>query len=81
MVIAHKRQGIEAVYDLRRFDDEKRDALLRWEARLRAIVGAAENVGAPNHWWCCMDRAFAQYRGFTNFRWSGSPATGELRDI
>jgi integrase len=39
MVIAHKRQGIEAVYDLHRFDDEKRTALEAWERRLMAIVG------------------------------------------
>jgi integrase len=44
LVIAHRRQGVEAVYDLHRFDDEKRDALLRWEARLRAIVGAPESA-------------------------------------
>src|SRR5690349_15670980 len=44
MVIAHKRRGIEAVYDLHRFDEEKRDALLRWEARLRAIVGASQSA-------------------------------------
>jgi integrase len=40
MVIAHKRQGVEAVYDLHRFDAEKRAALPAWEERLRAIVGA-----------------------------------------
>jgi hypothetical protein len=39
MVIARKRPGIEAVYDLHRFDAEKRAALLAWEERLRAIVG------------------------------------------
>jgi hypothetical protein len=38
MVIAHKRQGVAAIYDLHRFDAEKREA---WEARLRAIVAPA----------------------------------------
>jgi hypothetical protein len=30
---------VEAAYDLHTFDDEKRAALLQWEARLRPIVG------------------------------------------
>jgi integrase len=38
MIIGHKRTGIEAVYDVHRFDAEKRDALIRWERHLLAIV-------------------------------------------
>ena len=44
IVLAHKRQGVEAVYDLHRFNDEKREALTRWERRLRAIVGSTEGA-------------------------------------
>jgi integrase len=38
LVIGHAQQGIHAVYDLHRFEDEKREALARWEARLMQIV-------------------------------------------
>ena len=38
LVIGHRQRGIHAVYDLHRFDQEKRDALLRWERRLLGIV-------------------------------------------
>jgi integrase len=41
LVIGHKQQGIAAVYDLHRYDDEKRDALKRWETKLLS-VGAQE---------------------------------------
>lgn len=34
LVIGHKQQGIAKVYDLHRYDDEKRAALLQWEERL-----------------------------------------------
>ena len=38
LVIGHKQTGIAAIYDLHRYDAEKRDALTRWEATLRSIV-------------------------------------------
>ncbi len=38
MVIGHQQQGIVAVYDLHRYDAEKREALEKWEARLLSIV-------------------------------------------
>jgi hypothetical protein len=41
LVIGHKRQGVEAVYDLHRFDAEKRQALEAWSQKLMSIVGAA----------------------------------------
>ena len=40
LVIGHKQQGIAAVYDLHRYNAEKRAALARWEEHLLAIVGA-----------------------------------------
>lgn len=42
LTIGHKQQGIAAVYDRHRYDNEKRDALLKWEARLLTIVVARE---------------------------------------
>jgi integrase len=42
LTIGHKQQGIAAVYDRHRYDQEKRDALSKWEARLLAIVGSPE---------------------------------------
>ena len=38
LVIGHTRQGIVAVYDLHRYDAEKRSALEAWERRLLRIV-------------------------------------------
>lgn len=38
-LLAHKRTGIEGVYDHHDFADEKREALELWHARLRSIVG------------------------------------------
>lgn len=38
LVIAHTRPGLRRVYDLHSFEAEKRDALDKWAARLRAIV-------------------------------------------
>jgi integrase len=49
LVIAHRQVGVHAVYDLHRYENEKRVALLAWEARLLAIVEpepAAPNVVA-----------------------------------
>jgi integrase len=42
MVIGHTQKGVHAVYDLHRYDPEKREALLRWETRLFAIVADPE---------------------------------------
>jgi integrase len=39
MVIGHQQQGIARVYDLHRFEAEKREAMQRWEAKLLSIVG------------------------------------------
>jgi integrase len=38
LVIGHKQTGIAAVYDLHRYDAEKREALEDWEAKLLSIV-------------------------------------------
>lgn len=46
LVIAHTQSGVHAVYDLHKYDREKREALEGWEAELRAIVDAPEPV--PN---------------------------------
>jgi integrase len=37
-MIAHTRKGIAAIYDLHRYDDEKRNGFALWAARLRSIV-------------------------------------------
>jgi len=39
MVIAHKKEGIEGIYNLHAYDEEKREALMLWERRLLSIVG------------------------------------------
>ncbi|MGH7088385.1 MAG: tyrosine-type recombinase/integrase [Stellaceae bacterium] len=46
LVIAHVQSGVHAVYDLHKYDREKRAALAGWEAELRAIVDAPAPV--PN---------------------------------
>jgi integrase len=38
LVIGHGRKGIARIYDQHRFEEEKRDALEQWAARLRSIV-------------------------------------------
>jgi len=38
LVLGHRQPGIVGVYDRHSYLDEKRDALLRWEARLLGIV-------------------------------------------
>lgn len=38
LVIAHTRPGLRRVYDLHSFEQEKRDALDKWAARLRRIL-------------------------------------------
>jgi integrase len=48
LIIAHRQSGVHAVYDLHRYDEDRRAALQRWEERLLAIVGephpGGENV-------------------------------------
>jgi integrase len=47
LCIGHVKTGIESVYDLHKYDKEKRAALLRWERRLLAIIKSeppADNV-------------------------------------
>lgn len=39
-VIGHRQKGIEKVYDLSRYRDQKRDALERWDRKLRAVISA-----------------------------------------
>jgi integrase len=46
LVIGHKQGGIHKVYDLHRYDAEKRDALLQWEASLISIVDPPPAQGA-----------------------------------
>jgi integrase len=38
LVIGHQQRGVHAIYDLHRYDREKRAALMRWEKRLLSIV-------------------------------------------
>lgn len=38
VVIGHGKQGLERIYNLHAYDDEKREALNLWAARLRSIV-------------------------------------------
>ena len=38
LVIAHARPGLHRVYDLHSYVEEKRDCLVKWEARLRGIL-------------------------------------------
>ena len=38
LVIGHRQTGVHAVYDLHSYDDQKLEALARWEARLLSIV-------------------------------------------
>jgi integrase len=38
LVIGHAQKGVHAVYDLHTYDDEKRAALQRWEAKLLSIL-------------------------------------------
>lgn len=45
-VLGHKLQGIMAVYNLHKYDNEKRQALEQWEKKLRQIVGLDEQESA-----------------------------------
>jgi integrase len=38
LVIAHRQKGVRKIYDLHRYDAEKRAALERWERALLAIL-------------------------------------------
>ena len=42
-VLGHKLQGIMAIYNRHGYDNEKRQALERWENKLRQIIGIAES--------------------------------------
>jgi integrase len=47
MVLGHGKRGLQRVYDQHRYEDELREALERWAARLRSIIKpAAANVVA-----------------------------------
>jgi integrase len=46
LVMAHTQTGVHGVYDLHKYDAEKRDALIKWEARLLSIVAPPNNVVA-----------------------------------
>lgn len=37
-VLNHKKQGIVKVYNLHQYDNEKKAAMLLWEAELKRIV-------------------------------------------
>lgn len=43
-VLGHKLQGMLAVYNRHSYDTEKRQALIKWEARLQKILGIGEAV-------------------------------------
>ena len=38
LVVAHRQSGVHGVYDRHKYDREKREALLNWEAKLLSIV-------------------------------------------
>jgi hypothetical protein len=38
MVLGHGKKGLQRVYDQHRYEDEMRQALEKWAARLRSIV-------------------------------------------
>ena len=42
LVIAHARPGLHKVYDQHSYQDEKRECLTLWEARLRSVLGVAD---------------------------------------
>jgi len=47
LVIGHRQEGVQEVYDLHTYDSEKRAALLKWEAKLLSIIAPGpepENV-------------------------------------
>jgi integrase len=48
-VLAHTQKGVHAIYDLHRYTDEKRAALLAWERRLLAIVAPEPEPVAPDN--------------------------------
>ncbi len=43
-VLGHRLQGVLAVYNRHTYDAEKRQALERWERRLREILGLSESI-------------------------------------
>jgi integrase len=45
LILAHAQQGVARIYDLHTYDAEKRDALNRWEAKLRQIVAPEPPTG------------------------------------
>src|SRR5262245_42553386 len=38
LVIGHQQKGVHRVYDVHRYQAEKRDALQRWERKLHSII-------------------------------------------
>ena len=44
-VLGHKLQGLLAVYNLHKYDSEKRQALTRWEVKLSEIFGHETGEG------------------------------------
>ena len=38
LVIGHQQKGVHKIYDIHRYQSEKRDALERWASKLRAII-------------------------------------------
>jgi hypothetical protein len=49
LVIGHSRQGMEAVYDRFRYDDEIKTALLRWAEHVVGIVENRKSNIVPLH--------------------------------
>jgi integrase len=47
LVIGHRQGGVHRVYDLHRYEAEKREALERWERRLFGIVESEPEPAAP----------------------------------
>src|SRR6185437_8127579 len=48
-ILNHAEPGVTAVYDRHSYDAEKREALDRWGARLKEIVGKQPPADRPNN--------------------------------
>jgi integrase len=48
LVIAHQQKGLHKVYDLHRYEDEKRECLTLWEHRLRGILAPKQPAGVAD---------------------------------
>jgi integrase len=49
LVLAHTQKGVHATYDRHTYDDQKREALEKWEARLMMIVALEPEPSVPDN--------------------------------